>query len=255
MIAKRCPGRRHRVCVPVDAGNEDQTHRKIRVFVSISIVFVIALTLLYIVAVGLAVTISVLTTEMLKTRVLSRPSLDDVAGIAQNNFPSGHATIGMSLSLGMIMVAPHRWRWAAMAAALVLSLTFGIGVLATGWHRPSDVIAAYLVCTAVFAAITALLLHKTGAGDVGAAQFGEIEDRLTPRWAFLLGLLVVAAAGIALVLSFNADGLDTVDFASDYIIVCVMILALGSFIVIGSHEMLRGVSLDSPRQSRPFSAS
>jgi hypothetical protein len=126
-------------------------------------------------------------------------------------------------------------------------------VIAKRWpvRRPSDVIAAYLVCTTVFAAITAFLLHKSGAGDVDAAQFGEIEERLTPLWAFLLGLLVVAAAGIALVLSFTADGLDTVDFASDYVVVCVMIVVLGSFIVIGYNQMLRGVSLDSPRHSKP----
>ena len=142
----------------MDTGSEDPAHQKIRAFVSISIVSVIALMLLYIVAVrtgfgqrfddiafegrsvedhevtrelndlllwvtrstlplltaalvvfalaqrrvrlaiavGLAVTISVITTEILKTRVLSRPSLDDVAGIAQNSFPSGHATIGIS---------------------------------------------------------------------------------------------------------------------------------------------------------------
>jgi hypothetical protein len=73
----------------------------------------------------------------------------------------------------------------------------------------------------------------------------------TPRSAFLLGLLVASAAGIALVLSFTADGLDTVDFSADYIVVCVMILALGSFIVIGYHQILRGVSLDSPRDSKP----
>jgi hypothetical protein len=184
----------------MDADSEVPAHQRIRLFLSISIVSALVRRRTRLaIAVGLAVTISVLTTEILKSLVLSRPSLDEVAGIAQNSFPSGHATIGISLSLGMIMVAPHRWRWAAMIAA----------------------------------------------------QFGEIEDRLTPRWAFLIGLLVVAAAGIALVLSFTADGLDTVEFAADYIVVCVMILALGSFIVIGYDQMLRGVSLDSPRHSKP----
>jgi membrane-associated phospholipid phosphatase len=197
-------------------------------------------------AVGLAVSISVVTTEVLKSLILERPPLDEIAGIAENSFPSGRATIGMSLSLGMVMVAAHRWRWAAMIAALLLSLTFGIGVLATGWHRPSDVIAAYLVCTTVFAAVTALLIRSAGVGDVSGSEFGEIEDRLTQGWALLLGILVVAAGAVALILSFTADGLDTVDFASDYIAVSVVILALGASVVTGYHELLRGVSLGTP---------
>ena len=198
------------------------------------------------VAVGLAVSISVVTTEVLKTLILERPTLDEIAGIAQNSFPSGHATIAMSLSLGMVMVAPHRWRWAAMIAGLMLSLTFGIGVLATGWHRPSDVVAAYLVCTAVFGAVTALLLRGAGAGELDSSEVGEIEERLTPGWASLLGIVVVAAAVVALTMSFTADGLDTVDSAGDYIAVSVAILARGATVVIGYHELLRGVSLGTP---------
>ncbi|NOX28552.1 MAG: phosphatase PAP2 family protein [Actinobacteria bacterium] len=196
-------------------------------------------------AVGSGVTMSVLTTEILKNQVLSRPSLDDVAGIAQNSFPSGHATIAMALSLGMVMVAPHRWRWTAMVAGLALSLTFGIGVLATGWHRPSDVIAAYLVCVAIFALVTAMLLRVSGLGDVRADQLGEIEERLTPLWSALLGLLVVAIAGFTVVSSFTANALHTVDFAPEYVAVCVVILLFGAAVVTGYHELLRGVSLDS----------
>ena len=72
------------------------------------------------IAVGAAITGSVVTTELLK-HFLERPQLDDVDGIAFNSFPSGHATIGMALSLGIVMVAPYRWRWLAMGVAAVVA--------------------------------------------------------------------------------------------------------------------------------------
>ncbi|RLE25635.1 MAG: hypothetical protein DRJ50_02545, partial [Actinobacteria bacterium] len=68
----------------------------------------------------------------------------------------------------------------------------------------------------------------------------------TSGWAALLGVLVVLAAAAALVLSFTANGVNTVSFAADYIVVCVLILAFGSLVVIGYHGLLRGVSLGSP---------
>ena len=57
------------------------------------------------------------------------------------------------------------------------STAFGVGVLATGWHRPSDSVAAYLVCVIMFCLATAALLRWTGAGD---EEMGTVEERLTP---------------------------------------------------------------------------
>lgn len=194
---------------------------------------------------GASITGAVVTTEILKLHVLTRPNLDDIAGIEENSFPSGHATIGMALSLGLVMVSPHRWRWLAAIAALVVSTTFGVGVLATGWHRPSDTIGAYLVAVAWVSLGTALLLKWRGPG---ADTMGRVEARLEPRAAAVAGLLVVALGVVALVETFTRDGIRTVEFAVDYLAVCVVILAAAALIVIGYHQSLRGASLD-PRPS------
>lgn len=199
------------------------------------------------VAVGAAVTGAVATTEMLKLHVLSRPQLDDIAGIAQNSFPSGHATIGMSLSLGVIMVLPQRWRWSGLLAACALSVLFGVGVLATGWHRPSDVFAAVLVSASWFAMVTATLLRLRGGGDPECMLTGEVEDRLDTGAAVVLGVLLAAAAVTALAATFTADSLSTVDFAADYVMVCLVVVVVGLVEVIGYHQSLRGLSLDAPR--------
>jgi hypothetical protein len=57
-------------------------------------------------------------------------------------YPSGHATIGTSFALSLLLVSPSRWRpWLAVAAAC-LSAAFATGVLFAGWHRPSDALGA-----------------------------------------------------------------------------------------------------------------
>jgi membrane-associated phospholipid phosphatase len=196
------------------------------------------------VAAGAAITASVVSTELLK-HFLDRPPLDDVAGIAFNSFPSGHATIGMSLSLGIVMVAPRRWRWVAMIVAAALAIGFGVGVLATGWHRPSDTIGAYLVCTTWFSIATALLLRWRGPGHIDDSS-GDVEERLTTPAAFAAGALLGVAALVGLVLSFREEGLRTVEYAVDYLAVGAVVIALAVTIVVGYHQLLRTVSLDQP---------
>jgi hypothetical protein len=75
-------------------------------------------------------------------------------------YPSGHATIGTSLALGLLMVSSARWRpWLAVAAGC-FSATFSTGVLFAGWHRPSDALGALAwsgFCMSVAAAIAVRL--------------------------------------------------------------------------------------------------
>ena len=63
-------------------------------------------------------------------------------GFQADTYPSGHATIGTSLALGLLLVSSSRWRpWLAVAGGC-LSVTFTTGVLFAGWHRPSDALGA-----------------------------------------------------------------------------------------------------------------
>ena len=190
---------------------------------------------------GASITGAVVTTEVLKLHVLTRPDLDGIAGIDQNSFPSGHATIGMALSLGFVMVSPHTWRWLSALAALLVSMVFGVGVLATGWHRPSDTVGAYLVCVVWFGLGTAVLVAWRGSGN---AEMGHIEARLDRRAVVGGGLLVVALAAVVLVETFTEAGIRTVEFALDYLVVSVAILAMAGLIVLGYQQSLRGLSLD-----------
>jgi hypothetical protein len=62
--------------------------------------------------------------------------------LQMESYPSGHATVGTSLALSLILVSPSCWRpWLAVAAGF-MSATFATGVLFAGWHRPSDALGA-----------------------------------------------------------------------------------------------------------------
>lgn len=193
--------------------------------------------------VGAAVTASVVAAEVLKRRVFDRPDLDGIAGIAENSFPSGHATIGMSLALGLVMVSPHRWRWLALIVALGIAAVFGIGVLATGWHRPSDTLAAYLLCTAVFAAFTMLLLFWNAGTPT---EYGDVEEHLSSGVMFVAGTLVIAAVVVGFGLTIRHESVRVVDYSTRYVVVCGALVVLAGGIVIGYHQLLRGLSLDPP---------
>jgi hypothetical protein len=63
-------------------------------------------------------------------------------GFQNGTYPSGHATVGTSFALGLLLVSSSRWRpWLAVAAGC-MSATFATAVLFAGWHRPSDVLGA-----------------------------------------------------------------------------------------------------------------
>jgi hypothetical protein len=81
-------------------------------------------------------------------------------GFRTGTYPSGHATIGTSLALGLLLVSSARWRpWLAVAAGC-FSATFSTGVLFAGWHRPSDALGALAwsgFCMSLAAAIAVRL--------------------------------------------------------------------------------------------------
>jgi membrane-associated phospholipid phosphatase len=97
---------------------------------------------------------------------------------AGNSYPSGHATIGTSLALSLLLVSSSRWRpWLAVAAG-GLSATFATGVLFTGGHRPSDALGALAwsgLCMTLAAAFAVRLRGqpRTAIAHPGRAVFGS----------------------------------------------------------------------------------
>lgn len=198
---------------------------------------------------GVAMLGAVLTTEVLKHWFLTRPALAYTTGANYNTYPSGHATIGMVLSLGVVMVAPVHFRRLALILGAFTATAFGTAVLASGWHRPSDTIGAYFVALAWFAAVSAFVgIFEQRAGT---------RQRRRPEPPPSVPLLATAALGVLGLLMFvlwrsiGATGLHTVVYAAPYIAAVVGIdvagvLVVGIFYVLGRTSAGRAHQLHTP---------
>lgn len=195
-------------------------------------------------AVVVAIGGAIVTTELLKHIVFVRPVYPGIGGFDLNSYPSGHATIGTSLALALVMVSPQRWRWFAGIVAVFITAAFGFGVLVTGWHRPSDVLGAYCVALGWFSAVTAVLLMWRGSGrhEVSA----RIEDRATPIVEAVAGLLVLGALAGVFVAGLDVGQASGVDLRFAYVAAVGAIDALGILTVAWYFGAIKDCSLDAP---------
>jgi membrane-associated phospholipid phosphatase len=192
-----------------------------------------------------AIGASVLTSEVLKDWVFTRP-IHDVGGIPFNTYPSGHATIGMALSLGLVVVVAHHWRWLASIVAAFVATLFGTSVLTSGWHRPGDAFGAYLVALAWFSVAMAILVAWRGRGDPERLRQDVIEERANPTVTLFAGLLLVGAFVFTLALTIEKGSIRTVPYTLDYIAMVTFIDAAGVAVVGVFHLLMRDVSPDPP---------
>lgn len=199
-------------------------------------------------AVVVAIGGAIVTTELLKHIVFVRPVYPGIGGFDLNSYPSGHATIGTSLALALVMVSPQRWRWFAGIVAVFITAAFGFGVLVTGWHRPSDVLGAYCVALGWFSAVTAVLLMWRGSGrhEVSA----RIEDRATPIVEAVAGLLVLGALAGVFVAGLDVGQASGVDLRFAYVAAVGAIDALGILTVAWYFGAIKDCSLDAPPPAR-----
>ena len=94
------------------------------------------------------------TTQLLKERLFVRPDFD-LTERAVNTLPSGHTTAAAAVAATALLIAPPRWRGPVALVGAGYAAATGMGTLAMGWHRPSDVVAAYAVAAAWYFLIEA----------------------------------------------------------------------------------------------------
>jgi hypothetical protein len=200
---------------------------------------------------------STVSAELLKRVVLERPMLavPDERGVVAS-FPSGHTAVAMSLALAAVLVAPRRLRGVVAVAGGAYAVAIGEGVVITGWHRPSDVLASYLLCTA-WAALAAAGLTATNARVVRVDDsFAGARPIVSPLIA-LVGTVAlgVAFAGVVVVdVALRADRLDPVDLDMAYAAAAAAILGLALLVMATYVFLLRGMTLDPPGITEPVAA-
>lgn len=85
-----------------------------------------------------------ITTQVVKHGWLERPELIPEAGTV-NALPSGHTTMAASAAVAVFVAADARHRPLVGTLAAVWGGGWGAYIFVESWHRPSDMVAAYLV--------------------------------------------------------------------------------------------------------------
>ena len=148
-----------------------------------------------------------LTTQAMKAQ-LDRPG---PFGPEAGSYPSGHVTVAMSLAMALILVTPPDLRVAATLLGAGYAIAVGVAVIAVDWHRPSDVVGAYLVTVAWTAAVAAVLASPAGAGELG--RRGRTPSRAVRAAGAVAVLLGIAFA--AIVAGATLSRRDLVQIADD----------------------------------------
>ena len=188
---------------------------------------------------------AIITSEVLK-HTLPRPDYAGIQGIQHNSYPSGHATIAMSLALGLVMVSPRRLRPIAAVLAALFATAVGTGVLASGWHRPSDSLGAFGVTLGWFAVVSAVLVVWRGTGP----EHAHLDE--APPAAVVVGAVALLAA-VVLAIRRTIDRSDTlvaVHYRLGYVLACIAIAAVGVGVVAAYVLLMEGTTLDPPDHDR-----
>ena len=148
-------------------------------------------------AAGIAVTACVganVATQILKDIVPVRP-YRGIETLELNSLPSGHTTLAASAAAAVFLMVSPRWRPLAGFLGGSFAVATGVSTLINQWHRPADVVAAFLV-VAVFMLPAGWLIIRKGPRWNVWSGYGEhwASARL---WLALPLLAVLAAAAVA----------------------------------------------------------
>jgi membrane-associated phospholipid phosphatase len=200
---------------------------------------------------GAVIGVSIVTTEVLKKLVLSRPHLDPEAPPwhLENVFPSGHTTIGMATAVAFLLVMPYRLRGPAAVGGAVYAAAVAASTLEAGWHRTSDALGAIFLVGGVGLWACAALVAWRGAGPPHAR----------PRmWAYVplsavaaLGALVVVVGGPRTIRTIDRGTLDSVGIRESYAVTVTIVAVAVTLVMVVLLAALRDVSLDAPPDEDP----
>ena len=148
---------------------------------------------------------AVVTTQLLKNVILTRPELG-VDGYIPNSFPSGHTTVAAASALVVFLVASAHTRWLAGTVGATFAVAAGVSTLVSLWHRPSDVIAALLV-VAFWGCVAGAVLTRAGGRQRTARTPtpARVGLKLQTGIAVLAGIVTAVAAGIGATGAFGVS--------------------------------------------------
>lgn len=147
-----------------------------------------------------------LTTQILKNFVFDRPDRG-IETLHFNSLPSGHTTLAASSAAAIFLMVSPKWRPLVATVGGAYSAIAGVSTLTNAWHRPADVIAAYLVVTFWTLIGGLIILHTGPRWNVWRGY-----NRHWGSWSFWPGVCVFVgalAAAAAVLFTFIGGVPDT----------------------------------------------
>ncbi|MFV4913833.1 phosphatase PAP2 family protein [Microbacterium lacticum] len=133
-----------------------------------------------------------LTSQLLKHEVLTRPD-NGATGAWHNSFPSGHTTVIVSAVFALFLVCAPRVRPLVATVGAMATVVVGALLVASGWHRPSDVVGGVLV-VAIYVFVGGAVLARVRPSTPRRGGPGGAD---APGIAGTIALLIVAALASA----------------------------------------------------------
>jgi hypothetical protein len=132
-------------------------------------------------------------TQVLKDMLPARPD-KGVVTLELNSLPSGHTTLAASAAAAVFLMASPRWRPMAGFVGGSFAIASGVSTLINQWHRPADVVAAFLLVGAFMIPAGWLIIRRGAwnAWDGFGAHLGSAKIWLTLPVVIGLASAVVA---------------------------------------------------------------
>ena len=137
-------------------------------------------------------------TQILKDLVPVRP-YRGVETLELNSLPSGHTTMAASAAAAVFLMVSPRWRPLAGFLGGSFAVATGVSTLINQWHRPADVVAAFLVVAVFMLPAGWLIIRKGPRWNVWDGYDGHwASARLWLALPLLAGLAAAAVAAFSL---------------------------------------------------------
>jgi hypothetical protein len=148
-------------------------------------------------AAGIALTACIcanVATQVLKDVLPARPD-KGVVTLELNSLPSGHTTLAASAAAAVFLMSSPRWRPLAGFVGGTFAIASGVSTLINQWHRPADVVAAFLLVGAFMIPAGWLIMRQGSAWNVWDG-FGR-HPGSAKIWLKLPVLIGLASAAVA----------------------------------------------------------
>jgi membrane-associated phospholipid phosphatase len=140
-------------------------------------------------------------TQILKDVLPVRPE-KGVVTLELNSLPSGHTTLAASAAAAVFLMASPRWRPMAGFVGGTFAIGSGVSTLINQWHRPADVVAAFLLVGAFMIPAGWLILRHGGSWNVWdgfGRHLGSAKIWLTLPVVIGMSSAVVAVVSLAVI--------------------------------------------------------